>query len=133
MAFIKHTAHQIWNEFSQNVSEHLFLFPSRRSMLYFKKEMVEAAGQNLWMPDCMTLEEWVMDQTSKVAADPVTLAYHLYNAAVEVGFTNYGFEEFYPLAQIILKDFDEVNMELVDPEKLWMNTSALQDLAPDSP
>lgn len=133
MTFLKRSAHQIWLQFSQKVSDHLFLFPSRRSMLYFKKEMVEAAGQNLWMPDCLTLEEWVMQQTEEVAADNITLTYHLYQAAVETGFTDYGFEEFYPLAQIILKDFEEVNMELVDPEELWLNTVALQDLTPESP
>lgn len=133
MTFIKRTAQQIWDRFSLEMSEHLFLFPSRRSMLYFKKEMVEAAGRNLWMPDCLTLEEWVLRQTDKIVADNITLTYSLYQAALEVGFIDYGFEEFYPLAQIILKDFEEVNMERVDPGKLWQETSALQDLSPQSP
>lgn len=133
MTFIKHTARQIWDQHSQEMSDHLFLFPSRRSMLYFKKEMVEAAGQNLWMPDCLTLEEWVLRQSDKIVADNITLTYSLYQAALEVEFIDYGFEEFYPLAQIILSDFEEVNMERVDPKELWQETAALQDMASPSP
>src|SRR5690625_7284148 len=93
MTFIKHTARQIWDQHSQEMSDHLFLFPSRRSMLYFKKEMVEAAGQNLWMPDCLTLEEWVLRQSDKIVADNITLTYSLYQAALEVEFIDYRSEE----------------------------------------
>lgn len=134
MSFINQTARQIWENHSDAVSEHLYLFPSRRSMLYFKKAIVEAAGKSLWMPDCLTLEEWVLSQSNLVIADQITLTYHLYEAAYALNFTTFGFEEFYPLAQVILSDFDQVDLALVDTDQLWKNTAALQNSAgPNKP
>lgn len=123
MNFLQKTATQIWNEYQHTIRDHLFLFPSRRSMLYFKRALTEAAGQPLWVPDCLTLDQWVMDQTELIPADAITNSYSLYKAALKVDFVNYDFELFYPLAQIILNDFEEVDMALIDPDTLWVHTS----------
>lgn len=126
MSFIYLTARQIWQEHGAGVSEQLFLFPSRRSMLYFKRAMGEAAGRSLWMPDCMTLEEWVQSGSDQVLADAITMTYYLHEAALETGFTQYDFEDFYPLGRVILGDFEEVDMEMIDPDRIWKHTSEFQ-------
>src|SRR5680860_819070 len=113
MAFLQHTAKQIWDQHGSTVSEHLFLFPSRRSMLYFKRSITETAGQNLWMPDCLTLEKWILDHSDFLQTDTITAAYELYQSARRVNFTSQSFELFYPLAQIILKDFEQVDICLL--------------------
>lgn len=129
MAFLQHTAQQIWDQYGSAVSEHLFLFPSRRSMLYFKRSITEAAGQNLWMPDCLTLEKWILDHSDFLQTDTITAAYELYQSARRVNFTSQSFELFYPLAQIILKDFEQVDMALIDTESFWRHTSSWQKMA----
>ncbi|MBY5957211.1 PD-(D/E)XK nuclease family protein [Membranicola marinus] len=126
MGFIENTALQIWKQYNEQVSEHLFLFPSRRSMLYFKRAITEAAGQNIWVPECLTLEQWILDQSDVILADPITAAYELYLSARQVGFTADSFELFYPLAQVIINDFEQIDLELIDPDQIWEHASAWQ-------
>lgn len=132
MNFLKKSATQIWRQYQNSISEHLFLFPSRRSMLYFKRALTEAAGRHLWVPDCLTLDQWILDQSTLIPADSITSSHQLFQAARQVNFVDYGFELFYPMAQVILNDFDEVDMALINPEELWGNTSAWQN-TPDHP
>ncbi len=123
MSFLNNAANQIWEEYGKPISDHLFLFPSRRSMLYFKQALTKAAGQNLWVPDCHTLERWILDQSGYLPVESITGTYELYQAARQVGFTEHSFEAFYPLAQIILSDFEEVDMALIPTSKFWAHTS----------
>lgn len=133
MSFLQHTAKQIWEQHGSTVSDHLFLFPSRRSMLYFKRTITEAAGQNLWMPDCTTLENWILEQSDFLQIDTITAAFELYQSALRVNFTSQSFELFYPLAQVILKDFDQVDMALIDTETFWIHASSWQAIAGQDP
>lgn len=128
MAFLEQTAQQIWLQHDTDVSNHLFLFPSRRSMLYFKRAITDVAGQNLWMPDCLTLEDWILDQSDYLPVDPITSAYELYLSARHIIFTTNEFEVFYPLAKIILSDFEQVDKAMVDADKIWRHTAAWQNL-----
>ena len=129
MTFLNNAAAQIWNQYREKISEHLFLFPSRRSMLYFKRAITEAAGKNLWVPDCLTLENWILDQSDFLPVDSITSTYQLYLAAIDIRFIDYSFEVFYPMAQVILSDFEEVDMAMIDAQEFWTHTSAWQNIS----
>lgn len=132
MNFLQHAARQIWRQYHNEINTHLFLFPSRRSMLYFKRELSEAAGKPIWVPDCLTMDQWILDLSNGIPSDSITSAFLLYQAAREVGFVDYNFEIFYPLAQIILADFEDADMALANPTELWAHTSAWQN-TPEHP
>lgn len=120
MAFLKQTAAQIWDQWKDDVSQHLFIFPTRRSMLYFNRNLAAHVGRPIWLPNAMTLEDYVLSSSDLVIGDDLYLLYTLYQSAVEARFTKVSFQDFYSLGKVILSDFSDIDLSLVDVDLLFI-------------
>ncbi|WP_236979174.1 PD-(D/E)XK nuclease family protein [Membranihabitans maritimus] len=128
MSFLEKTATHIWNVYNRDIDQQLFLFPTRRSMLFFNRELVKKAGKPIWIPDGYTLDEWIGTASGLLSMDELTLIELLYQSALETKFTRGSFENFYPLGKVILDDFEDVDFSLQHPDDVFQTVSQVRNI-----
>ena len=101
------------------------VFPNRRAGLYFQKALSKKNDTTLWSPKVQTIEEFVQEHVdikiSDDLADQINLNYLLYNVLEKHQSKEYkaSFDEFYYWGQILIKDFDDVDLSLKNEAKIF--------------
>ncbi|PVX50051.1 PD-(D/E)XK nuclease superfamily protein [Balneicella halophila] len=124
--FLHHTAQHLWNLYGEQLSDLKIVFPNKRSLIYFKKYLKEFATDYFIVPECLIINDLIVEQSRKVVADKLTLRGKLYKSFKKFNDTNESFSEFYPFANLLLGDFDTIDKHLVDTQQLFKNIASLQ-------
>jgi hypothetical protein len=92
--------------------------PSQRGILYLKKELAIRGDRPFLSPSFFTIEEFALQMTDSVLEDPIDLLFEAYACFKEVD-PNTDFDRFATWGQMMLKDFDTLDLYLVDPSSLF--------------
>ena len=101
------------------------VFPNRRAGLYFQKALSKQKNNTLWSPKVHTMEEFVQEhidiKISDDLADQIKLNYWLFNVLEKHQSKDYkaSFDEFYYWGQVLIKDFDDVDLSLKNEAKIF--------------
>ena len=104
------------------------VFPNRRAGLFFQKYLSGMIKKPIWAPEVTTLEDFTMELSSLQLADPLTLIFELYHAFNKYQQVPEPFERFYFWGEMLVKDFEELDRYLVDPEKLFISVKNQKEL-----
>lgn len=94
------------------------VMPSQRGILYLKKELAIRGDRPFISPSFFTIEEFALQMTDSVLEDPIDLLFEAYACFKEVD-PNTDFDRFATWGQMMLKDFDTLDLYLVDPSSLF--------------
>ena len=101
------------------------IFPNRRAGLYFQKALSKKIKKSDWSPLVFTMEDFVQKYSdikiSNDVTDSIQLNHILYQTISEHKgsyFAN-SFEDFFYWGQVMIKDFDDIELELVDESKIF--------------
>jgi hypothetical protein len=101
------------------------IFPNRRAGLYFQKALSKKIKKSDWSPLVFTMEDFVQKYSdikiSNDVTDSIQLNHILYQTISEHKgsyFAN-SFEDFFYWGQVMIKDFDDIELELVDESKVF--------------
>ncbi len=94
------------------------VMPSQRGILYLKKELAIRGDRPFLSPSFFTIEEFALQMTESVLEDPIDLLFEAYACFKEVD-PNTDFDRFATWGQMMLKDFDTLDLYLVDPSSLF--------------
>jgi hypothetical protein len=115
-----------------DIQERCFIFPNRRSMVFFKKHLSNAvassAGRAVLMPKLMTVNEFFAGMADGKVADRVTLLVKLYDCYRKLNPHAESLDEFIFWGDIILGDFNDVDKYLADPKQLFTNVGTHSEL-----
>lgn len=129
--FLKAVANH-YNALDCDLSEYCFVFPNRRSSKFFANYLCQGSRGVAIMPQVTTITDFIADITESVPASPIESLFTLYQSYVKVsGNTEYAFDRFVFWGNIILKDFNDCDMYLVDAEQLFQNTKELREISTD--
>lgn len=106
-----------------------FVFPNKRSSLFFRKYLSETAEAPVFSPSFTTINELFGAISGLVVLDKITLLYRLYCSFAKV-IKDYkeSFDDFLYWGDMILNDFDDVDKYLVDAQKLFTNVKDLKEI-----
>lgn len=124
--FLAHTAQHLWELHGEQLSNVRIVFPNKRSALYFRKYLKTFVSDFFVAPECLTINELFLSQSTKVVADKLTLVGKLYQSFQTITKTQETFPEFYPFANLLLGDFDTIDKHLVATQQLFQNIASLQ-------
>lgn len=117
---------------TEGIEERCFIFPNRRSMVFFKKfltELVaESSGPPMLMPKMMTVNEFFAGVSADTVADRVTLLVTLYDCYVKLNPHAESLDEFIFWGDIILGDFNDVDKYMADPKQLFANVADYRNI-----
>jgi len=94
------------------------VMPSQRGILYLKKELAIRGDRPFLSPSFFTIEEFALQMTDSVLEDPIDLLFEAYTCFKEVD-SKVDFDRFVTWGQMMLKDFDTLDLYLVDPAALF--------------
>ena len=108
-----------------------FIFPNRRSMVFFRKHLCDAVkSRPLLAPQMLTINDFVSRTSGLHAADRINLLLELYECYRRHNQKAESLDEFIFWGDVILGDFNDVDKYLVDPKQIFANVAdykALQD------
>ena len=129
--FLKQVADHYYNR--GNMSERCFVFPNRRSMVFFKKHLCEAVASDCFAspvkaPAMMTINDLFHSAVGVKPADKVRLLLALYESYAKVNPHHEPLDEFIFWGDVILGDFDDVDKYLVDPRQIFTNIKDYKEI-----
>lgn len=110
-----------------------FVFPNRRSQVFFKKylgEAVKAVGTPITSPKMLTINDFFFQAAGTSAADRIRLLLILYGCYSKLYKEPEPLDEFIFWGDILIGDFDDLDKYLVDARMLFANVTdfkAIQD------
>ncbi|MHA8077154.1 PD-(D/E)XK nuclease family protein [Aquirufa sp. TARAVU-A1A] len=126
--FLRKTAEHLWAQHSiEEMQEIAVVMPSQRGVLYLKKELAYLSDRPFLAPDFMTIEEFALKMTDSTLIDPIELLFEAYNCFKEVD-PLVDFDRFMGWGQMMLKDFDTLDMYLVEPYQIFSFLSEVKSL-----
>lgn len=130
--FLKDVAADIYQKHQSDFKNVCFVFPNKRTSLFFKKYLAEIAGKTIWAPDIYTINTFVKKQTKLSVADNLSLIFDLMKIFnrhfTKSGENPYEFDRFYQMGEIILADFNDADNYLVDIDQLFRNVKDLNEI-----
>ncbi|MBP5301658.1 MAG: PD-(D/E)XK nuclease family protein, partial [Bacteroidales bacterium] len=123
------------SEYDGDLKDVCFVFPSRRSSLFFRKYLGLCSSGPMFSPELLTISD-LFDLLSPYArADKIELVAILYKHYAELGEASGlvcdSFDEFVYKADTLLSDFNDVDQYNVDAEDLFSNVRDLESISMD--
>ena len=105
------------------ISKRCFVFPNRRSMVFFSKYLCEAVKGNLPViaPQMLTINDLFYKVSGLRSSDRVRLLMELYECYKVLNDKAETLDEFVFWGDVILADFNDVDKYLVDASQLFTN------------
>lgn len=130
--FLKQVADHYYNR--GDIGECCFVFPNRRSMVFFSRFLSEAVKNGGVMtrpivaPEMLTINDFFHKMGGVRSIDRVRLLIDLYECYRECNPKCEALDEFIFWGDVILADFNDVDKYLVDPKQLFANISDLKKI-----
>lgn len=122
--FLKVVAEDIQKRFGNDLSEIAIVFNNKRPITYLKKHLADTYGQAIWSPQFYTIQEFFALSSNAEQVSQLTQFFYLFELhnelLVQEGLAPESLEEFYPIAEIILSDFSQLDYDLVDIDHIFM-------------
>ncbi|MBQ2172322.1 MAG: PD-(D/E)XK nuclease family protein [Bacteroidales bacterium] len=119
---------------AQNIEGRCFIFPNRRSLVFFKKylgDLLRTSGKGpMMVPPLYTINDFFGKVADADTSDRLRLLLELYSCYATLNPQAEPLDEFLFWGEVLLADFDDVDKYLVDAEKLMQNVGdfkAIQD------
>ncbi|KYP13566.1 PD-(D/E)XK nuclease family protein [Flavihumibacter sp. CACIAM 22H1] len=130
MSFLETVASDLFRQFGKSIADCAIVFPNKRPAIYFRQYLGKQLDLPVWSPDIFTIHEFIQESTTALPADRLLCSFLLYESYREVlekdGVQVVSYERFYPLGEILLNDFTELESNIVAIKDLYAN---LADLA----
>ena len=127
-SFLHLLAKDLIQKYSYNFDNLTILFPNKRAGLFLAQELAQLIDRPVWMPEILTLSEFIERQTGLKKAEELTLIIKLYKTYQEYAGTTERFDDFYFWGNMLLGDFDDIDKYLVDAKDLFSNITALKEI-----
>ncbi len=127
-SFLKQVADHYYS--MGDISRRCFVFPNRRSMVFFSKCLCDAVKGNtpIIAPQMLTINDLFYKVAGLFASDRVRLLLELYECYKALNPKAESLDEFVFWGDVILADFNDVDKYLVDPSQLFTNISDYKSL-----
>ncbi|MGN0190383.1 MAG: PD-(D/E)XK nuclease family protein, partial [Candidatus Cryptobacteroides sp.] len=128
-AFLKQVADHYIKE--EDFSDIEFIFPNRRSSVFFRKYVCEAAqrsGKALVMPGCTTINELFSSLSDLQPASRISLLVDLYECYRNCYPGAESLDEFICWGDVLIADFNDVDKYLADPGQVFANVRDLRSI-----
>ncbi|MBR2300433.1 MAG: PD-(D/E)XK nuclease family protein [Bacteroidaceae bacterium] len=126
--FLKSVAEDIYNRFNGNLSDIAIVFPNKRAGLFFNEYLVQCSEQPIWSPRYMTISELFQESSDILIGDTILLVGKLYKEYCRHTHSNESIDHFYYWGELMIKDFDDIDKNLIDADKIFSNLCDLRSL-----
>ena len=117
--FLYQVASLFYSEYGAEVSRLAFVFPNRRTGLFFQKYLSEVSEKPLFSPTILTINDLFVQLSGKQAADRISMLFKLYDIYLRHSGSSETFDEFLYWGEMLLNDFDDIDKYMADARMLF--------------
>lgn len=129
--FLNIVAKELYAKHGDDLSRIAVVFPNKRAGLFFNEHLTAQSEQPLWSPAYLSISELLQSLSSLHLADPIQLVCELYTVFKEKTNSTETLDDFYFWGEMLISDFDDVDKNLVDADKLFRNLKELNEIMDD--
>jgi len=129
--FLQLVAHDLYTKIGNDLSRTVLVFPNKRANLFFNEYLTEESDQPIWSPAAMSISDLLQKLSVQKAGDPIRLVCELYKVFKEETESRETLDDFYFWGELLISDFDDVDKNMVDADKLFSNLQDLKNLMDD--
>ena len=126
--FIQEVAQQILERHHQHLNNLTVIFPNRRAGLFLRSALGRLIDKPIWLPEIVSLEDFILEQSGYEKLEMLEAVYRLHEIAKQYQSKEEPFDRFFFWGEMILRDFDEIDQYLVDPEHLFRSIKSQKEL-----
>ena len=133
--FLQEVAEDLVERFGDNLQHCAIVFNNKRPAAYLQKHLANLIKKPFFSPAFFTVQEFFAKWTDYKTADfyiQFFTLHRIYNQLLkEEGMETISGNKFFPLARIILADFAQIDIDLVDADKLYRDLEDISVLNKD--
>ena len=129
--FLQLVAHDLYSKIGNDLSRTVLVFPNKRAHLFFNEYLAGESEQPIWSPAAMSISDLFQKLSVQKSGDPIRLVCELYKVFKEETESQETLDDFYFWGELLISDFDDVDKNLVDANKLFSNLQDLKNLMDD--
>ncbi|MGN0258382.1 MAG: PD-(D/E)XK nuclease family protein, partial [Bacteroides sp.] len=133
--FLETVASHLYHTIGNDLSHTAIVFPNKRAGLFFSEYLARQSSRPVWSPAYLTINELFTSYPLEhplTTADPITLVCQLYEVFIMKTGRNESLDDFYFWGELLISDFDDIDKNLVDTQRLFSNLQELHALTQDS-
>lgn len=127
-SFLEYVAEDIVSKYGADLSRIVVVFPNKRASLFLNEYMTEMTDKPMWSPRYITISELFRQSSDLQVGDPLKLIGILHKVYQQCVGTDEPFEAFYGWGQLLLSDFDDIDKNMADAQKVFANITDLHEL-----
>ena len=129
--FLQLVAHDLYSKIGNDLSRTVLVFPNKRANLFFNEYLAGESDQPIWAPAAMSISDLFQKLSVQKTGDPIRLVCELYKVFKEETQSQETLDDFYFWGELLISDFDDVDKNMVDADKLFSNLQDLKNLMDD--
>ena len=130
--FLEHVAEDILCKYGEDLSRVAVVFPNKRASLFLNEHLARKAGKPIWSPAYITISDLFRQHSQRQVADPIKLICDLHKSFTAQTGIDETLDHFYGWGQLLLADFDDIDKQLADADRVFTNLSDLHEMDDDS-
>lgn len=130
-SFLQLVAHDLYTKIGNDLSRTVLVFPNKRANLFFNEYLAGESDLPIWSPAAMSISDLLQKLSAQKTGDPIRLVCELYKVFKEETQSQETLDDFYFWGELLISDFDDVDKNLVDADKLFCNLQDLKNLMDD--
>jgi len=118
--FLKKVADRIYDKHQSHLQDVAVVVPNRRSSLFLSKYLSSKTDIPIWSPQFYSIEDFVFKLSGFQLIPLLDLLFELYAVHVDIeGHKRHSFERFSAWGQLLLKDFNDLDLYLKDADEIF--------------
>ena len=127
-SFLEYVAEDIIQKYGTNLSRIAIVFPNKRASLFLNEALARQVQQPIWSPAYITISELFRQQSILRVADPIQSVCLLHQSFCAVTGSNEPLDKFYGWGQLLLSDFDDIDKNMADANRVLANVRDVHEL-----
>src|SRR5690554_3373092 len=126
--FLLQCAEYIFNIHKNNLHKVCIIFPNRRAGAFFNSYLQKQLITPVIGPKTTTVNEFITEYSDLQQTDKLLLISELYDIYKQHVKTDESFDEFYFWGEVLLSDFNDIDLYMSDAQDIFTNISDLKDI-----
>ena len=126
--FLEYVAEDIIRKYGTDLSNVAVVFPNKRAALFLNEYLAKMVGKPIWSPAYITISDLFRQHSDRIVGDPIQLVCLLHQSFVRQTGIDETLDHFYGWGQLLLTDFDDIDKNMADADKVFANLRDIHEL-----
>lgn len=126
--FLHFVAQDIINKYGNDLTRVAVVFPNKRASLFLNQELACLSGHPVWSPRYITISDLFRQHSQRSVANPLKLVCELHKTFVAETGIDESLDKFYGWGQLLLADFDDLDKNMADADRVFANLRDIHEL-----